>query len=267
MPEGDTVHKLAEALAPLLRGHTLTGASLYGQTRPDLVSRRVERVTSKGKHLYIAFDDGRTLRTHLGMYGSWHRYRPGEPWRRPRRQVSLVLAVEGQVVVCFNARDAELLGTNGFRSLDQRNRLGPDLIRETPSAESLHRRARERLAPQTLVVDLLLDQRVASGIGNVYKSELLFLEGCAPTRRLDGLSPDLFARLYRTAGRLLKANLGHGPRTTREIPDGRGRLWVYGRAGLACLRCGGPVRHARLGANPRITYWCPLCQPDAPDGP
>jgi endonuclease-8 len=267
MPEGDTVYKLAEALAPMLRGQTLTGATLRGYTRPDLVSRRVERVTSKGKHLYISFDDGRTLRTHLGMHGSWHRYRPGEPWRRPERQASLVLAVDGQLLVCFNARDAELLGTGGFRLLDQRNRLGPDLIRETPPAESLRHRARELLAPETLVVDLLLDQRVASGIGNVYKSELLFLERCAPTRRLGALGPDLFARLYRTAGQLLKNNLGHGPRITRRVPDSRGPVWVYARAGLPCLRCGGSVQRGPLGANPRITYWCPHCQPDSPGGP
>ncbi len=262
MPEGDTVHKLADVLGSTLSDQVITAAQLHGKSRPDLVSRRVQQVTSKGKHLYIHLDDGRMLRSHLGMYGSWHGYRHGESWRKPQGQATLVLAVAGRVLVCFNAREVEVMDAGGFRASDQRLRLGPDLTRETPEPGLLARRALELLGPDTLVVDLLLDQRVASGIGNVYKSEVLFLEGCSPTRRLGEIGSELFAALYRTASGLLVNNLGGGPRVTRGNPGGRGGLWVYGRTRLPCLRCGTPIRHARLGSNPRGTQWCPKCQPE-----
>ncbi len=260
MPEGDILHKLAAALDPELRGHTLDAILVRHRRHAELTDRRVARVTSKGKHLYIELDDGHSIRNHLGLHGTWHRYRAGEPWHKPERQASLILRLPERVYVCFNAKEVEILATQGFHDRDQRQRLGPDLTRESPDAADLMRRARERLEPETLVVDLLLDQRIASGIGNVYKSEVLFLEACPPRARFGDLHPARFARLYQTAERLLVNNLGGGPRITREARDGRGPLWVYRRAGLACLRCGAPVAREMLGRNPRSTYWCPSCQ-------
>jgi endonuclease-8 len=200
------------------------------------------------------------LRSHLGLYGSWHRYRPDEPWLKPARQASLVLRTAERVFVCFNAREVELLRADGFRARDRHSRLGPDLIREDPDPDALRRRALELLSGETPLVDLLLDQRVASGIGNVYKSEVLFLSRRSPLLRIADLANGDWSDLYGTAARLLRANLSGGPRVTRDIQDGRGRLWVYGRAGLGCFACGRAIVRERIGRNPRSTYWCPSCQ-------
>jgi endonuclease VIII len=260
MPEGDSVHTLALALSPDLTGQCLDAAWVRGQPWPELVGRRVLAVTSLGKHLYIDLDDGHRLRSHLGLYGSWHRYARQEPWMRPRRQASLALDVGERVYVCFNAREVELMRIQGFAARDSSNRLGPDLTREVCDPDRLWGRALELLPGDTPVVDLLLDQRVAAGIGNVYKSEVLFLTRCSPLLRLHDLSCADISALYRTAGGLLNENLTGGPRRTRPGDDGRGLLWVYGRAARPCLRCGTPVRRERLGRNPRSTYWCPACQ-------
>ncbi|NCA71619.1 MAG: Fpg/Nei family DNA glycosylase [Sphingobacteriia bacterium] len=260
MPEGDTIHKVAAYLADALGGQQLSRALVWGRESRQLQGRRVLGVTSKGKHMFVQVEEDWTLRVHLGLYGAWHRYPRGQAWRKPTRQASLLLGVADQDYVCFNAKEIEILATTGLRARDRVDRLGPDLTREAPDVEVLMHRARACLTPETELTDLLLDQRIASGIGNVYKSEVLFLEGCAPRTRFDELSSATFAALYRTAGRLLMSNLDGGPRVTRPIQDGRGILWVYRRAGSACLRCGEVVERAMLGRNPRSTYWCPGCQ-------
>jgi endonuclease-8 len=260
MPEGDTVHIIASLLGPGLKDRVLTAVWVRGRDWPRFQGRLVTGVTSQGKHLYISLDDGSCLRSHLGLYGSWHRYRHGEPWRKPGRQASLVLAVDDWVYVCFNAREVQLTPRDGFGAQDQRARLGPDLARETPDPAVVHRRALELLPADTPVVDLLLEQRAACGIGNVYKSEVLFLTRLSPLLRIEELCPEDVADLYLTAARLIQQNLGGGPRVTREARDGRGNLWVYGRGGLPCLVCGTAVQRGQLGRNPRSTYWCPACQ-------
>ena len=260
MPEGDTVHQLASFLGPALRECALSRVWVRGQVRPELSGRRVAAVQSQGKHLYVRLEGGVCLRSHLGLYGSWHRYRQSEPWSRPERQADLVLETDAWIYVCFNAKELELMRSQGFERRDQSQRLGPDLIREGFEVERLMARAWALRPPDTPVVDLLLDQRVACGIGNVYKSEVLFLARCSPLASLAELSTADFAALYGTAARLLRANLAGGPRITRPIPDGRGPLWVYGRAERPCLVCGTVLRRAPLGRRPRSTYWCPACQ-------
>jgi endonuclease VIII len=260
MPEGDTIHKLATFLSGALLGQRLDGARLQGHAIAVLAQDRVLRVTSKGKHLFIDFEGGTSLRVHLGMYGSWHRYAVGQAWQKPARRATLVLSVQGQDYVCFNAKEVEILESCGFRIRDRTDRIGPDLSRDAPAAEHLLRRARDLLHPDTELVDLLLDQRIASGIGNVYKSEVLFLERCEPSTRLGDISEETFAALYRTAERLLLNNLGGGPRVTRTDDDGRRILWVYGRAGKPCFRCGTSLLQEHLGQHARSTYWCPACQ-------
>jgi endonuclease-8 len=195
------------------------------------------------------------------MYGSWHRYRPGQPWRKPARQASIVIVGADADYVCFNAKQVQWLKQLGFARADQANRLGPDLIREPFDADRILARAKALLSSSTLIVDLLLDQRLAAGIGNVYKSEILFVEGRSPMLRLQDLSNDALASLYWRAAELLRDNLGGGPRTTRKAFDEKGPLWVYGRFARPCLRCATPIRRASLGVNPRSTYWCPACQP------
>jgi endonuclease-8 len=266
VPEGDTIHKIAAVLAPRLCGQTVGAAHLKKVPSQTLAGCRVLDVASKGKHLFITFDNGVVLRSHLGMYGSWHRYAVGEPWRKPARFASIVLEIGACVYVCFSARDVELLASSGYRLADARHRLGPDLAREFADPMLAVRRAGELSPPCTCLADLLLDQRVACGIGNVYKSEVLFLQRLHPGRTMGETPPESLAALYRLARELLRRNLGGGPRTTRFVRDGRGVLWVYGRGDQPCLRCGAEIRHESFGVNPRSTYWCPGCQPPPKEG-
>lgn len=266
MPEGDTIYKLAAALEPELCGVQVRNLRLRGLCADALVGHRISGMSSEGKHLLIGFDNGFVLRSHLGLYGSWHRYRHGETWRKPARHASILLETEDLTYVCFHAREVKVLRSRGYHLADARRRLGPDLIRENPDAALLYERASELLTPETPLVDVLLDQRVAAGIGNVYKSEILFLESEPPLRQLGATPAGVLGNLYARAADLLRLNLNGGPRVTRFATDRRGDLWVYGRAQRPCLRCGASIRRARLGIDLRSTYWCPCCQlPEGPD--
>ncbi|MCU0936370.1 MAG: formamidopyrimidine DNA glycosylase [Gammaproteobacteria bacterium] len=261
MPEGDTVAKLAAALGPLLAGAAPVRVEVRGAPSGALDGRRVEGVHAVGKHLFLAFEGGRLLRSHLGMYGSWHRYGRGEPWQRPARQASIVIDLGERVVVCFNAREVEVLRADGLRHRDLLARLGPSLAGPGPDLAAAVARARSTLEDATPLTDLLLDQRVASGVGNVYKSEVLFLEGLHPGKTLAATGDDRLAAVFARAADLMRQNLGGGPRVTRFDDPGSDPLWVYGRRGRPCLRCGSPIRYARTGRTQRSTYWCPRCQP------
>ncbi len=225
-----------------------------GTPRPDLAGRRVAAVRAHGKLLRIELDDGRALRCHLGLNGSWHRYRAGEPWKRSARAAGLVLETSDETFVCFRPRDVRVVRGAGPGP------VGPDLLAPGTDPGRLPARARALCPPEAPVADVLLEQRVASGVGNVYKSEILFLERVAPDRPLARVPDRVLCSLFARARELLRRNLGPGPRTTRFDPDGRGRLWVYGRRGRPCFRCGEPVRSARIGRHLRITFWCPRCQ-------
>ena len=201
-------------------------------------------------------------RSHLGLHGSWHHYRRGASVPARRGVTSLVLETAEDVLVCFNAKEVELLRAAGVRRRALTARLGPDLARDGVDFGAVEAAARASRAPDTILADVLLDQRLAAGLGNVYKCEVAFLEGVHPARALGALPPGSLARMYALGSELIRRNLGGGARTTRTVADRRGRLWVYGRAGRGCLRCAGTVAAARLGARPRITYWCPACQSD-----
>lgn len=260
LPEGDTVHKVARLLAKDLSGQILRRVQARRLDVRCLTGARVVAVASAGKHLSIDCDNGVTLRSHLGMYGSWHRYAPGERWQRPTWQASLVLATDAQILVCFNAKDVEILASQGWRRRDALDHIGPDLACTHASPATLLARLDALVAPETLLADLLLDQRIAAGIGNVYKCEVMFLAGLAPVLRRSDLPSEALVGLYDLASDLIRGNLGVGPRITRQTSDGRTGLWVYRRAGQPCLRCGDQVRCDRLGVKPRLTYWCPGCQ-------
>jgi endonuclease-8 len=264
MPEGDTIHKLAGYLREHLVGRRVTRAQVQGQA-VSLAGQEVLGADARGKHLLLRFTDGRALRSHLGMHGSWHRYAAHGPAPRVRGRVSISLAVADlageEIFACYNAREVELLATGGDREHALVTHLGDDLLGPAPDRAAIVGRARSRLPADTLLVDVLLDQRIAAGIGNVYKSELLFLAGLPPTTTLGNVDDQVLAALYSDAQRLLRANLGGGPRTTRSAGDDAGRLWVYNRGGRPCHRCRTPIAAARLGARPRGTWWCPRCQP------
>ena len=260
MPEGDTLFKLAAYLRAELLGRELRTGSAAGPQGEDLDGRQVSAVYAHGKHLFIELDGRQLLRSHLGMYGSWHTYAPGEPWQKPVRRAAIVLDTGDRLFVCFDPRQVEMLRRGGVRERRLDAALGPDLLDAEIDLAATLGRARALTDVDAPVVDLLLDQRIASGIGNVYKSEVLFLERIDPHLAAGLLDDATILALYHRARALLKANIRGGPRITRHAADDAGRLWVYGRTGQPCLRCDGVVQSGRIGRGLRSTFWCPRCQ-------
>ncbi len=261
MPEGDTIWRVAARLRPALAGATLERFEAPRLTGPrPKVGETIEAVEAVGKHLLIRFSSGVVLQTHLRMTGSWHLYTPGQRWQKARHLARAVIAVPGWVAVCFAAPIVRTYadGTTGTEH------LGPDLCR--PDDELDLDTVLERLAalgaPGDAICDLLMDQRIAAGIGNVYKSEVLWARHVHPLTTLGELDTDTRRELFALAHKLLRANLGHGGRVTVVgVPGGVG---VYGRRGQPCPRCGTPVDRGVYLRNPRSCYWCPRCQPPPP---
>ncbi|MGI9592448.1 MAG: zinc finger domain-containing protein, partial [Myxococcota bacterium] len=232
----------------------------------------VTDVAAVGKHLLVGIGEGGgaagrlVAHVHLGMRGRVHGYAPDREARPPGAEPTLRLELAERAWMFRRAARAELLRAVDLAQHPSLSRLGPDLLDREVDLDQVVRRARSR-EPRT-VSDCLLDQRVACGMGNVYKCEVLFLAGIDP-RTLLSRVPDAALRwLYGQARRLLQQNLGGWSRTTvraveAATPPRRGepRLWVYGRSGLPCLRCQATVRVSRLGDAARATYWCPRCQP------
>jgi endonuclease-8 len=256
MPEGDTIHRTAQRLAAALDGRTVQRVTTPRlPERPPPPGSRIESVEAVGKHLLIRFEGGRVLRTHMGMSGSWHLYRHGERWRRPAHLARAVVEVDGWMAVCFTAPTVEWLAGDP-QAHARLGHLGPDLARRGVDVDEAVTRMSTHAAPDAEIGVVLLDQRVASGMGNVYKNEVLHACGINPFVPLATVDEVTRRRLLATAARLLRVNLGSGPRTT--VPGG---VAVYGRAGRPCRRCGAPIRRARQGRPARTTYWCPTCQP------
>jgi endonuclease-8 len=266
MPEGDTLARTADGLRPHLIGRTVIAArARSGAQVGRLVGARVDEVEALGKNLLMRFSNGLELRTHLRMHGTWHRYRPGERWRRPAGRAVLVVEVEGAVAVCFDAPVVELFEARAESIHPALARLGPDLLATEFDAGEAVRRFREPARAAASIGEALLDQRIVAGIGNIYRSEVLFLERVDPFRPIAALDDATLERLVLTARRLLGASAGREP--ARERPINRGGsaagngAWAYGRAGRPCRRCGTLVRSSRLGRElPRSVYWCPACQ-------
>jgi endonuclease-8 len=219
----------------------------------------IEAVEAVGKHLLVRFSSGLTLQTHMRMSGSWHLYRVGERWQKPEHLARVVLGVDDWVAVCFSAPVVRTFVT--ARSDSPVAHLGPDLCRDDADLALVVQRMGEISEPDAAIADVLLDQRVASGIGNVYKSEALFACGVDPFTPLRWVDRATRERLVDTAARQLRSNLGAGPRTT--VPGG---LAVYGRQRQPCRRCGSPVQASNRGPQARVTFWCPVCQPSFVEG-
>lgn len=267
MPEGDTIFRAARTLRSWLEGREITAArSQRARVPPErLVGRTVEAVEARAKHLLIRLSSGDVVHTHMRMTGSWHVYSAGERWRKPAWKARLVLEAGDRVAVCFEAPVVELLSASDVASHPAISRLGPDVLVDPLDLEEVRRRAARR-PPTTTVGDLLLDQQVVSGIGNIYRCEALFARRLHPEVALSDLGdPDLDA-LVTTASRLMRANLAPAQGFGRDFGAGPGRPAVYGRGGRPCVRCGTSIASARLGAQARDAWWCPSCQP-APGAP
>jgi endonuclease-8 len=223
----------------------------------DLTGREVLEVVARGKHLLTRIDGGLTLHTHFMMDGSWHLYRSTATWTGgPAWQVRVVLVNDEWQAVGYRLAVVELLET--AREHDAVGHLGPDLL----GADWDERVALQRLVsePHREIGPALLDQRNLAGVGNLYKTEALFLSGLTPWTPVSDV-PDL-QRLVRRAGRLLMANRERWEQTTTGSLRRGEDHWVFERGGSPCRRCGARIRQAMQGDPPqeRVCYWCPTCQ-------
>lgn len=264
MPEGDTLYRIAHRLEPLLVGCTIEAAAVgrwWDELDPrPLVGGKVTSVAARGKHLLIALEEGPVVHSHLGMTGSWHAYPRGQRWTKPARQAALQLTTLRHEAVCFSPEILEITTQRRADRAAMLARLGPDLMRPLQPSDWQDLAQRLELHRCLPVGEALLQQAIACGVGNVYKSETLFLAGLDPWRQVGDLDADERLELYRLAQRLMLRNRRGGVRRTRFAVDGP-PLWVYGRAGEPCLRCGGAIAVRRQGAAGRTTYWCRACQP------
>ena len=259
MPEGDTILRAARSLRTWLEGRRITAARspVLGAHAERLVGRTVAGVEARGKHLLVRLDDGLTVHTHMRMTGSWHVYPRGDRWRRPESQARLVIEVEDRVAVCFNAPVVELLAPSDVLLHPSLRGLGPDVLAEPLDVDGVRARARA-LPPETPIGDVLLDQRVVAGIGNIWRCESLFLQRVDPATAVRELDDETLDALVRAAARLMHESV------RRE----RAGAWVYGRTNRPCRRCGTRIRSRRQGRDARVVYWCPRCQvsPVTPGG-
>lgn len=284
MPEGDTIFKAARSLREALVGREVTAvqtgvAQIRALGPQRLVGQQVAQVEPRGKHLLHWFaPSDLALHTHMRMTGSWHVYRSGERWRKPRHLARFVLEAGPVVAVCFSAPVCELLSRGQVDRHPALAALGPDALDDAVDLAEARRRLDARA--DTSIAEALLDQRVLAGVGNVYKSELLYLHRVDPWAPVAQVGEDTRDALLDSAVRLLQVNVAPG--ATRRVTTGAvqpgaagrppagqpaaggDRLHVYGKARRPCARCATPIRVARQGEQGRLTYWCPRCQGPGP---
>ncbi len=250
MPEGDTVWHTAAVLAEHLAGQTLTRCDVRVPqfATVDLTGNVVDEVLSRGKHLFIRVGRA-SIHSHLKMDGSW---RVGN---RPVR-------VDHRARIVLEASDVRAVGVDlgTLEVLDRDHdgeavaHLGPDLL--GPDWDPRVAAANLVECPDRPIAEALLDQRVLAGVGNVYCNELCFVSGHLPTAPVSAIADP--RRVVARARDMLWANRFRWNRcTTGDTRAGR-QLWVYGRAGQSCRRCGKRINVDDTGA--RVAYWCPSCQ-------
>jgi endonuclease VIII len=280
MPEGDTIFRTARNIGRAFIGKPVT---VFRSTYPlltrfnddtPIAGQTVDRVDARGKWLLIYFSGGGILASHLLMNGRWHIYRHGERWQLPRFHMRIVIENEQYQAVGFRVPVAEM---HTARSLERNTRIprpNSDLLSPDFDAGAALDRLLSR--PNGAIADALLDQSLLAGVGNVFKSEICFVNGLHPFRTVASLTRDDAAAAIASAQRLLRSNVledsgdlivtyrSQQRRTTHES-DPSASLWVYGRNGEPCRRCGESIRRRIQGDDARVTFWCPRCQP-MPDG-
>jgi endonuclease-8 len=279
MPEGDTIYRSARALQKALAGRVVTGfetgMAKLASVNDDapVVGRIVERVEARGKWCLIFFSGDLILVSHMLMSGSWHIYRTGEKWFLPRSKMRAAITCGEMQAVLFNAQIAEFHTARSLERSSQVPKLGPDILAGGFTVERGVAALRERATsyPEDEIAVVLLNQRVMAGLGNVYKSEVAFAAGVNPFRAMRTITQSEMETMVEVSQRYMKANVNEGAgdgivtysgnRRTTNAMDKSDRLWVYGRQGQECRRCGAAIEMRKQGEAVRSTYWCPVCQP------
>jgi len=276
MPEGDTIFRTARTLNRALLNKKVTRfESSYAQLarandEESFAGQTITHIEARGKWLLIHFSRGSILATHMLMSGSWHIYRPGEPSQDKPANMRILIETSDFVAVGFRIPVARIYTSQSLTRERKIPRTDQDVLSENFDAAAAAQRLRKHEHDE--LGDALLRQDVLAGVGNVFKSEICFMLGLNPFRKVATLSAAQAAEIVATAQRLLAANVledsgdavityqGKGRRTTNHA-DPSESLWVYRRKGEPCRRCGTPIMRALQGPNARSTYWCPACQP------
>ncbi len=268
MPEGDTLFIAARKVGAALTGRAVTRfeSPVPELKERDVVGRVVKNVRAQGKYLIVELDDGRALLTHLRMQGKWFaseksalperlQAKTARDVRWDDEDTTLIIETETSVAVLSRAALALLAP---LAEVERRvESLGPDLL--SPDYDPLEARRRLRDHPDTTIAEALMLQSIVAGIGNVYKSEVLFLEKVSPFVRVRELDDATLERLLKRARELMRRNL-KGPRRTTFGSFAGTPYFVYERSGQHCLKCDTKVRMLRQGNLQRSTYFCPECQ-------
>ena len=262
MPEGDTVYLAAKRLNNVLAGRNIDGSDmrLPSLATVDLTGLRVNEVHPYGKHLLFRFSDDTTLHTHFRMDGSWHIYKEGQRWiGGPMHSVRIVLHSGIHVAIGYRLHDVRLVPT--ARETDLIGHLGPDILDDDWDLNTVRTNVRDQ--GLRAIGDVLVDQRVLAGIGNIYRCETLFIARIAPTARVSDLSEVQLESVVDIARELMMRNRDRSSQATTG--DERHAHFVYGRARQRCRRCHETIR-ARTGTggqirpNEQTIFWCPGCQ-------
>jgi endonuclease VIII len=267
MPEGHTIHRLAEEHRRAFGGREVRAESPQGRFAAGALridGRVLTEADAHGKHLLLGFDDERWLHVHLGIYG---KYAFGPvPVPAPTGMVRLRLSNTGEYADLRGPNTCELLDPAGKAALHAR--LGPDPLRADADPESAWRRiGRSR----TSVGVLLMDQSVVAGVGNIYRAEALFRQGVDPSRPGRDLTREQWEAIWADlvllmadgvrVGRIDTVRPEHTPEAMGRPPrvdDHGGEVYVYRRSGMPCFLCGTEVRTQVLAG--RNLFWCPACQ-------
>ncbi len=264
MPEGDNVLRAATVLGRELTSRTITKLRLHDRGEiAELAGKRVEKIEAQGKHMFVHFDAPWVLRVHLGMNGRWRRIHV-----REKASIPATVRIEaGDVAyVCLGSYKADLIRSAALKTNPKIARLGPDLLHEPPDIDEAVRRAKQPGNASREIGDLVMDQRVAAGIGNIYKSETLFECRVHPRKLIYHMSEEQVRAVYEKAAALMRLNLlirnpRIGAPIRRRATGGTNkRFWVYMRRGKPCYDCGTAIEMFLQGDMARSTYFCPTCQ-------
>jgi endonuclease-8 len=278
MPEGPTIRNTADLLRGALDGQQIIGfhsplkKAAAEHWAEKIAGQCVRAVRVHGKNLFIDFANDWTLYTHMLMWGAWHVYLRGEPWRKEARKARVVLETDTHAAVLFSAPVCQLIHASELAA-HPTGELGPDLLAEQfGAAERAEVRRRLQAQGDASIGEAIMNQTVMAGIGNILKSEILFAARIHPERPAASLTDDEFARLLATSQDMMRRAYETHSFSQVFLPpalrQATGRLgYVYGRSGQVCLRCGGTIAMVRQGPMQRMTFFCPACQPHDPANP
>jgi endonuclease-8 len=262
MPEGHTLHRIAIDHSKILRGNRVAVTSPQGRFAADAAlvdGARLKQLEAYGKHLFYYWSNGLVGHVHLGLFGRFRVYRGDGPQVTPT--VRMRLAVPKATIDLIGPTECAIGVPEDRDRIVQR--LGPDPLRPDADPEKAYAAITRRVAP---IGQLLLDQKVISGLGNVYRAEALFLNRINPNRPGNLIRRQDFDGLWATIVQMLERGVAEDrivtlDRELFEIPSGSARrgetTYVYHRD--LCLRCGSPIMTVALGG--RACYYCPVDQP------